>query len=317
MTLTRQAPSALGRLNLTSLLPMKIHLRLAALLALCAAAFGSPSGLHAQTAVSQPAAIVIKTVPFTINQPGFYQLGADLTYAGNPAVTNDAIITIAAGNVTLDFAGHYISGPGGNKATTLYGVYSYNQGNNTIKNGIIAFCYDGMYFDGPTTGASLNINNLVHDMTITYCYRDGVYMGYASTSQVNNCSISTIGGSTVSTHANGIYFLNVTNGQVANNTVTAVTGASGVTGSQAATAYGVGIYCFTGTSTATGNTVANVTAPSYASSGYGIFGVTFARKNNVSGCYYGLYSCHKYQDTLTDNCNTSYYNDTTDCGGNF
>ena len=297
--------------------PMKIHLRLAALLALCAAAFGSPSGLYAQTAISQPAAFVIKTAPFTINQPGFYQLGADLTYAGNPAVTNDAIITIAAGNVTLDFAGHYISGPGGNKATTLYGVYSYNQGNNTIKNGIIAFCYDGMYFDGPTTGASLNINNLVQDMVITYCYRDGVYMGYASTSQVNNCRISTIGGSTVALYANGIYFNNVTNGQVANNTVTAVTGASGVTGSQASSAYAVGIFCYLGTSTVTGNTVANVTAPSSASSGYGILGVTFARENNVSGCYYGLFVCQTYQDTLTDGCNTAYSANGTDAGGNF
>ena len=75
----------------------------------------------AQTVSPVPAPTIITTAPYTITTSGYYQLGANLSYAGNGG-NNDAIITVSASNVTLDFAGHYISGPTTNAATKLYGI---------------------------------------------------------------------------------------------------------------------------------------------------------------------------------------------------
>ena len=66
-----------------------------------------------------PAPTIINSVPYTISASGYYQLGANFQVTN----TSGNIITIAVSNVTLDFGGHFISGPTNAVGTsTLFGV---------------------------------------------------------------------------------------------------------------------------------------------------------------------------------------------------
>ena len=238
---------------------------------------------RAQVVTPNPAPTIITTAPYTITKPGFYQLGANLTYAGNGSA-NDAIITVAISNVTLDFAGHYISGPSTNSATQLYGVYANEAGNLNIQNGTIAFCYIGALFTGNGTATSLNINQRVTNMLISYCYYEGLDLENVRNSDLANNRISLIGG------------------QIAGDT-------------WGIFAMGSGIRIF-------GNVVVSISAIGGAgslgievdppASGGGLGGFVF--NNQISNCDYGI-TGSKYQQNLTDNV-TVPFSGGTDAGSN-
>ena len=95
-----------------------IRIIIVPLLSFAALALSGNAPLAVQSVSPVLALTIITTAPYTNSAPGWYQLGANLTYNGSGA-TNDAIITINAGNVTLDFAGHYITGPINTPATGL------------------------------------------------------------------------------------------------------------------------------------------------------------------------------------------------------
>ncbi|VVB57863.1 Right handed beta helix region [Candidatus Anstonella stagnisolia] len=81
-----------------------------------------------------------------LSAPGIYTLSSDLSINGSTC------ISISAQNVTLDCAGHTITG---DNTTSTYGVYS-NQKNTTVKNCNIDNFQHGIYFNGATYGAIQN-----------------------------------------------------------------------------------------------------------------------------------------------------------------
>jgi hypothetical protein len=103
---------------------------------------------------------VINSVPYTINAPGNYVLGSNLTYSSAAG----AAITILSSNVTLDLAGHYLYYPG--TPTSNVGVYVHNAGNVIIQNGVIAVFFYGVYLEH-TGGTALNSGDIVQDLRLT------------------------------------------------------------------------------------------------------------------------------------------------------
>src|SRR5580700_2820699 len=103
---------------------------------------------------------VINSVPYTINAPGNYVLGSNLTYSSAAG----AAITILSSNVTLDLAGHYLYYPG--TPTSNVGVYVHNAGNVIIQNGIIAVFFYGVYIEH-TGGTALNSGDIVQGLRLT------------------------------------------------------------------------------------------------------------------------------------------------------
>src|SRR6202048_404795 len=103
---------------------------------------------------------IINSVPYTINAPGTYVLGSNLTYSSAAG----AAITILSSNVTLDLGGHYLYFPG--TPTSNVGVYVHNAGNVIIQNGIIAVFFYGVYIEH-TGGTALNSGDIVQDLRLT------------------------------------------------------------------------------------------------------------------------------------------------------
>ena len=188
-------------------------MKLSKLLILSTATLVSAISARAQTVAPIPTPMIITTAPYTISKPGYYQLGADLTVSA----TSGAIITINASNVTLDFAGHYISGPSDSTLVasgTLTGVFTSQQGNITIENGTLAFCTIGIQFYGNNSATSISVNLTAKNMLVTYCGQWGIYLAADNYSKVTDCTISNITGYTGDHFANnnsGI-FLNLGNG---------------------------------------------------------------------------------------------------------
>ena len=147
---------------------MNVNIRRSLLSLLALAAASVTTSARAQTVSPNPVPMIITTAPYTINTPGYYQLGANLTVSN----TTGSIITIAASNVTLDFGGHYISGP--TNPGSLVGVSSNEEGNLTIQNGTIAFCVAGINLAGNGNPGSLNINQIVRNMLVSYCSLAGI-----------------------------------------------------------------------------------------------------------------------------------------------
>ena len=247
---------------------------------------------HAQTVSPVPAPTIITTAPYTITKAGYYQLGKDLTISA----TSGSIITIKASNVTLDFAGHYISGPV-NSATQLYGVSAYEQGNIVIRNGTVAYCYVGIHFDGSGESGSLNINQRVDNMLLTYCYYSGLLIEYASNSEVTNCHISFII-PPANADASGIFAFEGTGLEARNNIITSIT-ASG-----SGKAFGI---LGNSVMSAINNSVSNVTTGG-SGSAYGIYQSPLAISNRISNCQVGIscLSTQKYQGNVTTGCATPF-----------
>jgi len=127
---------------------------------------------------------IINSVPYTINAPGTYVLGSNLTYSSAAG----AAITILSSNVTLDLGGHYLYFPG--TPTSNVGVYVHNVGNVIIQNGIIAVFTYGVDFD--RTGATaLNSGNIVQNLRLTNVTY-GVVLSTVAESIVRNNQITSL-----------------------------------------------------------------------------------------------------------------------------
>ena len=232
----------------------------------------------AQTVSPMPAPTIIMSAPYTISAPGYYQLGANLNYNGTGA-TNDAIITVNASNVTIDFAGHYIAGPTTNPATNLTGIFSNERANVIIQNGTIAYCYTGTNLIGNNQTSTNFLNPRVLNMTVTKCYQTGIGLLYAVTPQIDGCRVSSIGGTTIGTNVDGVGIAN--DGNIA----------------------GVISNC----------TVANITSEGSGTS-FAIYNPGFAKNNVLANATIGIIY-GKYQDNLTLNVTTPFEMG-TDAGGN-
>ncbi len=143
---------------------------------------------------SPPAGTAIKSLPYTINSPGFYYLTGNLTATGTA-------ITVDANNVTLDLMGFCLTGPG--KASGYnYGIeINANQANVEIRNGTIrSFGERGIDShsstnnirvlgiranDNNVTGIGLFGNNNVVINCSAFNYATGIYGGYGSLAKGN------------------------------------------------------------------------------------------------------------------------------------
>ncbi len=258
---------------------MKTLRLLSALSLIASAACLSAAPALAQSAAPVPAPTIITSAPYTITTAGYYQLGANLNYDGNGS-TNDAIITVNASNVTLDFGGHYIAGPTNNTATQLYGVYANERANLVIQNGTVSSCSIGVFLYGNGSTTTNNRNARLLNMTLTKCYYVGAEIRGGISPEFDSCHVSSIGGSTSNNNfAVGLYFYDCTASKAVNNSVSEVA----ITG---------------------------------GTNGYGIVLPTYAVGNFITGCSYGLEAATKYKDNLTSSCATSFYDCTTDVGNN-
>lgn len=104
----------------------------------------------------------ITTTPYTINNPGFYYLGRNLTYNGG---TTGAGITINASNVTLDLMGFTLSA-----GTYMVGVgirIMTTAGNVEVRNGTVRDFWDGI------TQASSDSNICISNVRAINNYSSG------------------------------------------------------------------------------------------------------------------------------------------------
>jgi hypothetical protein len=93
----------------------------------------------------------ITSLPYVINNPGFYYLTQNLTYSG----TSNAI-TVSADNVTLDLMGFRLisTATSGNPN----GVYMFGRKNVEVKNGTLRGFWTGIYEQ--STGANHRVTNV-------------------------------------------------------------------------------------------------------------------------------------------------------------
>lgn len=251
-------------------------------------ALGATSFAKAQTVNPVPAPTIITTAPYTITTSGYYQLGANI----NVNNTTGNIITINVANVTLDFAGHYISGPVGMETTsTLIGVNSADHANLVIQNGTISHCYEGIILAGSGTG-SANYNQLVQNMLIT------------NTSHI------------------GINYLTALNSRIVDNVITNIGGATPTNGTGN---YGVFVQGNPGSFTIEHNVIGGITGPNGSTSpnlsaGVYVNGTSALLSRNKffssgGGIYFTSTALGKFQDNLTINVTTPFTNG-GDAGGN-
>ena len=248
------------------------------LLSVAAVVLTGAARSNAQTVSPMPAPTMITSAPYTISAPGYYQLGANLNYSGTGAA-NDAIITVNASNVTIDFAGHYIAGPTTNSATNLMGVYSNERANVIVQNGTIAYCFAGINLIGDNQTNTNFLNARILNMTVTKCYQTGIGLLYGVTPEINGCRVSSIGGTTASANADGV--------GISDDGNTA----------------GVVSNC----------TVANITAEGTGVA-FAVYNPGFAKNNVLANATVGIIY-GKYQDNLTLNLTTPFEMG-TDAGGN-
>ena len=246
------------------------------ILALATATALSAGSSSAQTVSPNPAPTIITSAPYTISAAGYYQLGANLSYAGNGSA-NDAIITVAASNVTLDLAGHYLSGPtsGSNvAASTLYGIYASERAQLTIQNGTVSHCYVGILLTGNGTATS-NFNNArVQNMVISRCLYEGIELENVTNADILNNRFALIGGSSTQTSVWGVYSYG-TGIRVSGNALSSLTAGTG------------------------GNSIGIEIDPSVSGGSLG----GFVYGNQITGANNAIVG-GKYQQNLTDGCAT-------------
>lgn len=123
---------------------------------------------------------VIQSVPTTIKSAGVYVLTKSLTYSG----TANAI-EIKAPNVTLDFQGYQLIGPGG----ASVGVYVDSFSNVTIEGGTVEGFGTGILFS--STGTT-NGTESIQQMRV-FLNSSGIVLDYPSGCTIQNSTIGSGG----------------------------------------------------------------------------------------------------------------------------
>jgi hypothetical protein len=145
--------------------------------------------------LSAKAATMITSLPYTITQPGSYQLVTSL------ASTTDAI-TVNADNCTIDLNGFVISyGVKGNPGCR--GIYSKNHAKVTVRNGTITHFQTGVFLDGDVGGN--NTSWLVENLRITQG-TIAFWLNNSSNAVVRGCQIYSLFDPSNSTTAKMIPF---------------------------------------------------------------------------------------------------------------
>ena len=114
-------------------------------------------------------ATYINSLPYTINQSGYYILNTSCTDL------NITAIIIDADNVVLDGNGKVLDG---NNTYWKFGIYVYNHKNITIKNLVVKEFWNGIYLWSSSY-------NTITDCNISDCY-DGICLDSSSNNIINN-----------------------------------------------------------------------------------------------------------------------------------
>ena len=91
----------------------------------------------------QPAVQIISSVPYIINQSGIYVLDRNLDCPS----AEGSCIDIQADHVTLDLQGYRLSCSSTEPKRTIFGIYERNRQHITVKNGMVAGFFYGVYFE--------------------------------------------------------------------------------------------------------------------------------------------------------------------------
>ena len=92
--------------------------------------------------------------------------------------------------------------------------------NLTVKNGTVAFCFEGIYLDGDSNANINAVDAVIDNMRVTYCFYFGIYVNHCPASTITNCKVSQTGYN----GANFAYGIAVfSSGTFAQNTVSTVT----------------------------------------------------------------------------------------------
>lgn len=103
--------------------------------------------------------IVIRELPFAINEPGHYYLESNLSA---PQGENTNALIVNVDNVTIDFEGHSIIGNFDREKHSV-GVYGFNRSNIKLFNGkIIGFTF-GMKLESDEDTKNIHIKNMLFD----------------------------------------------------------------------------------------------------------------------------------------------------------
>ncbi|THB75951.1 MAG: right-handed parallel beta-helix repeat-containing protein [Desulfobacteraceae bacterium] len=118
----------------------------------------------------------IKSLPYTISEPGFYFIRKNLNSGG-------AGIIVEADHVTIDLMGFVLTGPG---AGNNHGVYMNGRSNVEIRNGTVTnFGKYGIYEQSQSSGRDHRILNI----RSTLNNGGGIYL-YGKSAQIENCTAS-------------------------------------------------------------------------------------------------------------------------------
>lgn len=137
---------------------------------------GPPAGTMKPLDQVEPR-IAITSVPLTISQSGSYYLTKNLT-------ATDTAITIIADDVTIDFCGFTLTGPG----TIGYGIFMNGRKNVEVRNGTIKnFGWHGISEAAVNSGQHHRVVN----MRILSCGNCGIYLS-GNGHMIKDCAVSGI-----------------------------------------------------------------------------------------------------------------------------
>ncbi len=190
----------------------------------------------------------ITSLPYTINNPGYYFLISNLSSAGGNA------ITVNCDNVTLDLMGFRLAGPANNNYA---GVFINGASNVEVRNGTVRGWYEGVYSSSGSRQRLINVRANGN----TY----GFYLN-GDDHLIENCTA-----------------LQGTFGSAGEGTGMVLNGSGKVRGCTVMNFAGFGIFLGTG-GTATGNVVLNCLIEGI----YAFSGTALISYNQVSGCRYGI-----------------------------
>jgi hypothetical protein len=231
------------------------------------------------SAASDEVRTPISSLPYPINSSGSYYLTSNLTSTGDG-------ITVNADNVTIDFNGFTMTGPGKSSATG-YGVYMDGRKNVEIKNGTIReFGYDGIRENNNPYGQGHRIIHMrVEDNGGPFYY--GIFLS-GKHHLIRDCLANSNGNSGINVGAGATVTGNTTSGNGDHGMI--IGSGSTVTGNTISYNASHGIYA------SYGSTIKNNTA--YHNGWYGIYLMNYdfvdgncAYDNNTVGGYGNISPC--------------------------
>jgi parallel beta-helix repeat protein len=156
---------------------MKKILCLAGLMALI---FGG-SGVWAEGVYVQPGGVGTKitSLPYTINQPGYYYFGGNLSINLTGA---NAAIAVNADNVTLDLMGFSLTNTN-TPSFAAYGIYMTGRNNVEVRNGTIVNFQEGLNESSASGANHLALNLRLNNNG------DAIYLR-GNNHLVKNCTVS-------------------------------------------------------------------------------------------------------------------------------